>query len=1375
MKGGGVKRKASNNATASKSAATATTQSQPASILDTSNLRLERVLGLSATRPSSIAVASNSTLSSVSNQQGKENTTNHHESNINNDVIAFAAGGVAVVYSHSRNRQTRHFVSQSPAKAVACLTFSRDGNLLAVGEAGHQPRIHIWDHEKSVRIAELANGHKFGVLACAFSPNSKFLVSVGFQHDGFVYIWNVQSGLKVACNRISAKVNSLQFDDSGRFFATSGFRHFKYWNFDSNSTASLPTAFNPSTSTSSSMTSTTANLHQTQVPIVEGVFATVGEHKNSTFMDIAFFSLRGDSENKQHAYSITEKGILVLFNEDRVMEKWVDLKVRGGLSIAICRRFIVCGCTDGIIRLFEPSTMKYIATLPKPHHLGIDVAHSLAPTPSPPGAVFPDAVAVKVDAGGEYVTAAYSDASLFVWDVRDTKHVGKYRSFLNHCDCVWGVEMFPAVPDALYIRPETPAASNPPSGDEAPRLPPRGVPPNSFVTYGSDLTVRFWNVDHLGASAALPGAEAGRFFRRNMYSKEAVKIVYTRMDEFLALARRTSGGDDSLTGTTPRATGDKLGIRSLRISESGRWMAIGDRSGNLKLFELETFTERQSMEAHDGEILGIDFSYGCDAYGIPEFMATASRDRLIHIFDVRRGFDLVQTLEDHTSSITAIKFSEGGRKLLSCAADKSIVFRALQESSASPAGLQYTAFHNSTGRSTVFDLDADSRKKALVTVTQDRRLALFHTGTGKPLRSFQVDDSEGLLKVHLELSGRFAVTAAGDKCIRVIDVQTGAVVAKVAGHSEIVTGVKFCADGKRVVSTSADGCVFVWRVGGSLLKEIEARVGVKGLPPSGGFVSGVGVGRESEGGVPLLRTTSSGSDFMAVFEDDGGLPGWARAAKNSVGQEKVAAVQKGLWASRVQDEGVKLFTEAAEEPPVARINNLFDRRYSIETFNSNESIARAQSSGSVAVDDIDLQDVDEAAKEEDGKESNANKEVTNEDNTNDEDTKEMDAKQLFLKDDTPSNSGYGDASAAPALETTSHLPPDSSVIKADDFLNEKDLTTSSPPAEAEDEPEATIFVEADVEDDVAVVKGDAASVFAISESVVPTASTDELTSSDDAVSEPPATVDGADADAETSSMDEKQILDPSTGKRLSLEEYLNAPLDSSLVRQSISAKHIMTREASRNAPVVVDTVLAQIRNDQANFERKLLGGAVVADTEMQMTEPGRMRDLKSPVNMSPIQMNRVMSAVNREVIIEAVATVDETGGDMEEEEGEYDNETFENVDEVDGEGDDEIDNMQVLKDLKKLRNLTESSASILKRLQWPPRNNTLAEAKLSEELRATLTFVQESASEALRLSAAVEGQANKESDNSMAAALEKYSTLLVGMVREKLAANPVSG
>lgn len=38
-------------------------------------------------------------------------------------------------------------------------------------------------------------------------------------------------------------------------------------------------------------------------------------------------------------------------------------------------------------------------------------------------------------------------------------------------------------------------------------------------------------------------------------------------------------------------------------------------------------------------------------------LASASRDRLIHVLNVEKNYNLEQTLDDHSSSITAIKFA----------------------------------------------------------------------------------------------------------------------------------------------------------------------------------------------------------------------------------------------------------------------------------------------------------------------------------------------------------------------------------------------------------------------------------------------------------------------------------------------------------------------------------------------------------------------------------------------------------------------------------------------------------------------------------------------------------------------------------------------
>jgi WD40 repeat protein len=40
-------------------------------------------------------------------------------------------------------------------------------------------------------------GHKYGVASLAFSPDMKYIVSVGFQHDGYLYLTDWKLGTTV--------------------------------------------------------------------------------------------------------------------------------------------------------------------------------------------------------------------------------------------------------------------------------------------------------------------------------------------------------------------------------------------------------------------------------------------------------------------------------------------------------------------------------------------------------------------------------------------------------------------------------------------------------------------------------------------------------------------------------------------------------------------------------------------------------------------------------------------------------------------------------------------------------------------------------------------------------------------------------------------------------------------------------------------------------------------------------------------------------------------------------------------------------------------------------------------------------------------------
>lgn len=51
------------------------------------------------------------------------------------------------------------------------------------------PAVRVWEVSERLQVAELQE-HKYGVSCVSFSPNGKFIVSVGYQHDMMVNVWN---------------------------------------------------------------------------------------------------------------------------------------------------------------------------------------------------------------------------------------------------------------------------------------------------------------------------------------------------------------------------------------------------------------------------------------------------------------------------------------------------------------------------------------------------------------------------------------------------------------------------------------------------------------------------------------------------------------------------------------------------------------------------------------------------------------------------------------------------------------------------------------------------------------------------------------------------------------------------------------------------------------------------------------------------------------------------------------------------------------------------------------------------------------------------------------------------------------------------------
>uniref|UniRef100_A0A8C8F6J5 Mitogen-activated protein kinase binding protein 1 n=1 Tax=Oncorhynchus tshawytscha TaxID=74940 RepID=A0A8C8F6J5_ONCTS len=677
-------------------------------------------------------------------------------------LVAYPAGCVVVLLNPKKNKQ--HHILNSSRKTITTLSFSPDGKYVVTGESGHMPAVRVWDVAERTQVAELQE-HKYGISCVAFSPNSKYIVSVGYQHDMIVNVWAWKKNIVVAANKVSSKVTAVSFSDDSSYFVTAGNRHVKFWYLDH---------------TKSSKVNAT-------VPLL-GRSGLLGELRNNFFSDVAC----GKGRKAGSTFCITSSGLLCEFNEKRLLDKWVELRTSQATSLSVTEELIFCGCADGTVRVFSPVNLHFICTLPRPHCLGTDIATVVEAShlfSHKMDARYPDTVAVSYDPASRWLSCVYNDHSLYVWDVRDLRKVGKVYSALYHSACVWSVEVYP---DRV-------------SDGEQPCL-----PPGSFLSCSSDNTIRLWNTD--GHSTTLS---------RNVISNDLQKIIY--MDNNTAGLLDTeclnSGNGEK---ADPQTSETRTGIRTMCVSPDGQHLASGDRTGTLRIHELVSMEEILNVQAHDSEIL-------CLEYSKPEtglkLLATASRDRLIHVLDAEQEYSLLQTLDEHSSSITAVRFAanDGKVRMISCGADKSIYFRTAQKSD---EGTVFTRTHHIVRKTTLYDMDIDPTRKYAAIGCQDRSVRIFNISNGKQKKLYKGSQGEDgtVIKVQTDPSGLYVATSCSDKNISIFDFYSGECVATMFGHSEVVTGMKFTNDCKHMITVSGDSCIFVWRLAPELTIGMRQRL-----------------------------------------------------------------------------------------------------------------------------------------------------------------------------------------------------------------------------------------------------------------------------------------------------------------------------------------------------------------------------------------------------------------------------------------------------------------------------------------------------------------------------------------------------------------------
>lgn len=382
--------------------------------------------------------------------------------------ILYAAGCVCVLYNPQTNKQIGYF---TVARAVSCMYFSADGKYLAIGERGHLPCVTVWNVKTQQEVRSYT-GHEHGISSVRFSPNGKYLVSIGFKHDGKMMLREWETDRLVCVEKMENKVNALCFHASGDFFVTCGDRHLKWWYFVCNDSYDKATV---------------TGLNGRPASILKA-------QQDSNFVDVACCTKTTGDGDTSAIFCTTSSGMLCLIHEKRLMDKWVQLDSSASYCLALTPSFVIVGATSGDVFVFNPTSLEFVTTLP--HSAPLGSSGKVIKGSGSESLEFAACYGITAIPRTTCVAALYADRSVFIWDIADIHNPIKFKSFVFHKACIWDLVFIEQTArnesvnggGALSDDPGSHSSSH--AHDSQPRL-----PPGTFATCGADNSVCLWNLD----------------------------------------------------------------------------------------------------------------------------------------------------------------------------------------------------------------------------------------------------------------------------------------------------------------------------------------------------------------------------------------------------------------------------------------------------------------------------------------------------------------------------------------------------------------------------------------------------------------------------------------------------------------------------------------------------------------------------------------------------------------------------------------------------------------------------------------------------------------------------------------------------------------